>query len=765
MPLMPDAASRYTLLTDGHAVRLARGPTGHTVLLVATEADAVSADALPLDAGYPVLLALLDLIELEGSPWLVYEWADDAAALSTRLEDGPMPVLDALSIVLRVLDGVCHAQLIGLSVSGLTPERILLGEEAKDTRIAAVLPQDPAQNQSLVQSGNLLYEMLTGIPPVRSPEGELLPPAQINPDISAHLEYLITSALGESGGRPYGGMLEFRIALADHLAELETLLGIGEDLGPAGRLLRRMGETDEFPALSRVIGAISRINDSDAERLQSLSAVVLRDVSLTQKVLRVANSAGYAQFGGVSTVSRAVMLLGFSTIKALSLSLVMIEHLRNKDQAVDLRDEVVRAFFASLIARKLAERCRYRDIEEARIAAMFHLMGRMLAHFYFPAEAALVSADVARGEAEPNAAIRHLGTSYEELGMAVARSWHLPDRLITALSREDDKLTAPRNEGDWVRLFANAGRTLMTAALENSEPQRYKASLQAYRRYESVMPMTERELRVAVDEAMRECLLQAPIFGVDAQASGALASLRQLAGLPTVPASKGGAETGTAGAAVADTAAAANTAPRKPDAAPASPSGAATAPADNPFMKIAGNDRPEVIGMLATCVQEVTETLIGEFQLNQLLRMILETIYRALGAQRVMLATRSTQRQAVVGRFGFGDGLEGFVHGFALPLDDSSDVLRLSLVRNADLLVEDISQRAIRDLIPAWFSALHPGKSVLMLPLLVDKSIAGLIYADHATPGGLTIGPKELSLLKTLRNQAVLAVRQKSTSR
>ena len=38
----------------------------------------------------------------------------------------------------------------------------------------------------------------------------------------------------------------------------------------------------------------------------------------------------------------------------------------------------------------------------------------------------------------------------------------------------------------------------------------------------------------------------------------------------------------------------------------------------------------------------------------------------------------------------------------------------------------------------------------------------GLIYADKATPGALVLNEKELALLRTLRNQAVMAFKQSS---
>ena len=37
-----------------------------------------------------------------------------------------------------------------------------------------------------------------------------------------------------------------------------------------------------------------------------------------------------------------------------------------------------------------------------------------------------------------------------------------------------------------------------------------------------------------------------------------------------------------------------------------------------------------------------------------------------------------------------------------------------------------------------------------------------LIYADKAQPGAIELGEKELSLLRTLRNQAVMAFKQAS---
>jgi hypothetical protein len=48
---------------------------------------------------------------------------------------------------------------------------------------------------------------------------------------------------------------------------------------------------------------------------------------------------------------------------------------------------------------------------------------------------------------------------------------------------------------------------------------------------------------------------------------------------------------------------------------------------------------------------------------------------------------------------------------------------------------------------------------MVLLPIMINKRIAALLYGDADRAGTLALGSEELSLLKTLRNQAVLAIR------
>jgi eukaryotic-like serine/threonine-protein kinase len=62
--------------------------------------------------------------------------------------------------------------------------------------------------------------------------------------------------------------------------------------------------------------------------------------------------------------------------------------------------------------------------------------------------------------------------------------------------------------------------------------------------------------------------------------------------------------------------------------------------------------------------------------------------------------------------------------------------------------------------LPAWYGKSVNAPAFLLLPLMLKGAPFALIYADKAVPGGIDLGEKELSLLRTLRNQAVMAFKQ-----
>jgi hypothetical protein len=74
-----------------------------------------------------------------------------------------------------------------------------------------------------------------------------------------------------------------------------------------------------------------------------------------------------------------------------------------------------------------------------------------------------------------------------------------------------------------------------------------------------------------------------------------------------------------------------------------------------------------------------------------------------------------------------------------------------------DTLISDASADNVRTRLPAWLQREADARSFVLLPLTMKSAPFALIYADCATAGGIVLGDRELSLLRTLRNQAVMA--------
>jgi eukaryotic-like serine/threonine-protein kinase len=166
--------------------------------------------------------------------------------------------------------------------------------------------------------------------------------------------------------------------------------------------------------------------------------------------------------------------------------------------------------------------------------------------------------------------------------------------------------------------------------------------------------------------------------------------------------------------------------------------------------------------VLAAGIQDITNSMVENFKLNDVLRMILETMFRALGFRRIVFCLRDAKTETLTGRFGLGEGAEAVAAAFKVPLKGGADLFTLVCLKGADTLITDATVPQINNRLPAWYKQSVNAPAFLLLPMLMKGAPFALIYADKAQPGGIELGEKELSLLRTLRNQAVMAFKQAS---
>jgi HD-like signal output (HDOD) protein len=500
-------------------------------------------------------------------------------------------------------------------------------------------------------------------------------------------------------------------------------------------VLARLRECSGFPTLSTTISDINRSVASESHSTRQLTQVILRDVALTTKLLQVVNSAIYGQYHGrIRTVSKAVLILGFEAVRNAAMSLMMLEFSRGRSQERVLQDELIGAFFAGVVSKPLCQRLGIVDSEEAVICTMFQSLGRLLVIFFLYEESKQVRLLMDTGLSEEQAAERVLGISYRELGMGVARHWNFPDRLLEGMQRLTPRdMNPPTTDVHRLKLATNLANDLYMTALRSTHADKTAALEALSRRYSPAIKLDVKELLEAIDYGLKEISERATTLNLPVENSPTLNVIRVWTG-------------GTVESDEAD----------EVDASLAS---------DPVMQKVNALDALEnstagtidAQQVLSAGIRDITETLTADFALNDVLQMVLETIYRGMGFTRTMIFLRDARLNAMRARFGFGADIDRIIPKCTFSLQFAPDVFHVAIDKGVDIAIENTQAANIIERIPQWHRQVISAKSFLLLPVMLKTHAIGLLYADFEGTEGMKITPEQLGLLRTLRSQVVLA--------
>ncbi len=123
---------------------------------------------------------------------------------------------------------------------------------------------------------------------------------------------------------------------------------------------------------------------------------------------------------------------------------------------------------------------------------------------------------------------------------------------------------------------------------------------------------------------------------------------------------------------------------------------------------------PEI--MLTEGIQEITNTLVDEFKLNDVMQMVLETMHRGMAFNRTLFIMRDVKTQQMLARHGFGHDIDSVLPKFHFTLEHTPDVFHLAVNEGADLLIADIDAPNIAAKIPRWYRQTVQSRSFILLP-------------------------------------------------
>jgi eukaryotic-like serine/threonine-protein kinase len=471
--------------------------------------------------------------------------------------------------------------------------------------------------------------------------------------------------------------------------------------------IEKMGQ---LPSLPQTLLHVQSVASDERSSAEDLAVCILKDQALTMRVLKVVNSAMYQRRSQerVHTVRKAVIVMGFETVRKLALGLSVFDMMSKLSRSPWLAHIANHSLMTAAFAQILAEASGSTKPEEAFVAALVHDIGKIVLLECSPAAMDAVLDDRAGGGGALEAERRHFGITHDRAGRRLAARWDLPPQIQNVIGdhHDIDPLTPPRNLDPLLGTIVYANAMSRFNGLPGSQDEEYKILRKATRKLgipAARMDQVHKQVSEAVDDL-------AACFGVE------IGDLHQYGQLVNV---KGGVNVG----------------PRR-----LSPEELARRTADQ-----------------LELYQAIGTGLASGANPDELIQKILRGSVDILGFERVILLHVDRSEHRLVARAWAGIEAEILAPRLEFPLKRSAGALAMAVLEHRAIHVPDAHNTAYGDLVGDHLLAVADCTGFAVTPVYKAGQLEAVIYADCG-PDGDDVTAEQSSELGGLAVQAGLVL-------
>lgn len=188
----------------------------------------------------------------------------------------------------------------------------------------------------------------------------------------------------------------------------------------------------DLPTIPVVATKVMQLIECESATAEELAKVVASDPAVAARVLKISNSSFYGCQRQIQTLSHAIVVLGFGTLK----SLVVAASVKQVYQPYGLTEKMLweHSFGAGLAARIIAKETRLVSEEEAFLGGLFHDIGKIIMNTmnskqFQDAMMRCYNDGISFAEAEQQV----YSYTHSEVGGLVIKKWNFPDMLMRAV--------------------------------------------------------------------------------------------------------------------------------------------------------------------------------------------------------------------------------------------------------------------------------------------------------------------------------------------
>jgi len=553
------------------------------------------------------------------------------------------------------------------------------------------------------------------------------------------------------------------------------------------RIREGMKRLGDLPIFSTSINKVRRISSDPNSDAMTIAKEVLKDANLSVKLLRLSNSAFYNRgVGKISVISRSVIMLGFETVRNLTLTLKLIESFQNASSSIEMTKMLVRAYLAAGFVRDIADKCGVKDVEESYVCALLHNLGEITVAYVLPDEFHRITELVQQEGLRPSAAEQAvLGTTISRISQDLATSWEFPSTVVSTMAPPPEKVSgALKNRVSFNRTVSSLAHQLLdNLYTENGGSEQLNETMQMMAKAtglndDMVQNYLNNSFRnsctLATEYGLSKNLLKPKLgdgegtlrnkwarqFSYYASMNEESAANPEESTAETAAVSSNSAQDGMVSPAEGQTA--------HQDQAPVAAAQArvtslppAAAPPGEPSRQ-PGSPEPETVPinpeLQLEMIQEITTLIASSARLSEVFVKVLDGLHRSAGFERVLLCLVTPDRRSYVGRLAAGSQRDVLKEYFSFTINPSSDLFSKTLMDGGELLVADTSADPWRNLLPADFVKAVKANNFIIAALRYQEKAVGFFYADCAVSGRV-IGEADQKNLLQFVTQARLALR------
>jgi HD-like signal output (HDOD) protein len=459
---------------------------------------------------------------------------------------------------------------------------------------------------------------------------------------------------------------------------------------------------ENMPIFNDTVQCVAGTASDENSSLSELAWSILKDPTLTAQVIKFANSTYYNPYSKrISTVSRAVMRLGFNMIKEICLSIALIETVVSGPHKEKLALEVARAFHAAIQARSFAIRRNLPGPEEVFIGALLTRIGNIAFWCFAGDVGEKLESALTDFEREDQAETKVLGFKLERLTLRLNQEWKLSELLESAL--HDNKGIDPRIRS--IKL----GCAVARASEEGWDCPRV---MDLTKEVGDFLFLSQKETTETLHESARVAAEIMESYGAGRSVS--LVPLPMPIKLPSLLVEGIQApEVEKIGR------------PGPPPLEPPHPEIVSIA-------QMKHFPRPDA-GIQLCSLRDLSSLVTsGKADLNMVLSIVLEGIYRGIGMDRVLFALLTPDRQHLNGKYGLGWEDEGYIQNVKIGVGpEMLNVFGYLLRDRKPLWVTARPDNIIKPLLTEDVFQITGGGPFFAMPLAIKATAIGIIYSDR----------------------------------